>query len=124
MGKALIFFLFFIFLNPLNLIAEPTAIKIVDFRVHALYRATKLTWKVKGDFKNPIPLQIMRADTFAEGPYKEVAVITLTPGKDSYEYIDKSLGAESTYHYKLVLKETRESFGPLSTRPYFSPPAT
>ncbi|MGB9698811.1 MAG: hypothetical protein ACPL5I_05440 [Thermodesulfobacteriota bacterium] len=124
MRKVLIFFLFFIFLNPLNLIAKPSVIKIVDFRVHALYRATKLTWKIKGDLKNPVPLQIMRADTFAEGPYKEVEVITLIPGKNSYEYIDKSLGTEATYHYKLVLKETGESFGPLSTRPYFSPPAT
>lgn len=124
MRKVLIFFLFFSFLNPAILIAEPSAIKIVDFRVQALYRAAKLNWKVKGDLKSPISLQIMRADTFVEGPYKEVEVITLTPGKNSYEYVDKSMGAEATYHYKLILKETGESFGPISTRPYFSPPAT
>lgn len=124
MRKAFIFFLFFSFLNPPILIAEPSAIKIVDFRVQPLYRAAKLSWKVKGDFKNPINLQIMRADTFVEGPYQEVDVIALTPGKNSYEYVDKSMGREANYFYKLVLKESGESFGPLSTRPYFSPPAT
>lgn len=98
MRKLLILFLFFSFLNPPISIAELAAIKIVDFRVQALYRAAKLNWKVKGDLKNPITLQIMRADTFVEGPYKEVEVITLTPGKNSYEYVDKTMGAEATYH--------------------------
>ncbi len=109
--------------SPMVLVASST-VTIVDLRVQALYRAAKISWKVKGDFKNPISLLIMRADTFKEGPYKEVEIITLTPGKNSYEYIDKSMGTEVNYYYKLVLEETGESFGPLPVRPYFSPPAT
>jgi len=101
--------------------ADPT---LMDFRVQAMYRAAKLTWKAKEDLKAPLAVQVLRADTFEDGPYKEVGTIQLTPGKNSYEYIDKSMGAEAKYYYKLTIKETGESFGPLPTRPYFSPPAT
>ena len=101
--------------------ADPT---IVDFKIQALYRAAMLTWKVKDDLKNPVAVQIFRADTFEEGPYQQVETVSLTPGKKTYEYVDKSMGAESKYYYKLVIKETNESFGPTPTRPFFSPPAT
>ncbi|MGA2228782.1 MAG: hypothetical protein ABSH41_30470 [Syntrophobacteraceae bacterium] len=36
----------------------------------------------------------------------------------------KKMGSESKLYYKLVIKETGESFGPISARPLFSPPAT
>jgi hypothetical protein len=101
--------------------AEPT---ITDFKVDAMYRAAKLTWKTKADVKSDTAVQILRADTFEEGPYKEVDAVKITPGKSSYEYIDKSMGSESKYYYKLLIKETDESFGPKPTRPFFSPPAT
>jgi len=101
--------------------ADPT---IVDFKIQALYRSAMLTWKAKDNLKNPVAVQIFRADTFEEGPYQEVETISLTPGKKTYEYVDKSMGAESKYYYKLVIKEMNESFGPLPTRPFFSPPAT
>ncbi len=101
--------------------ADPT---ILDFKVQALYRAAKLTWKVKDGFKGGLAVQILRADTFEEGPYKEVDSVNLTPGKSAYEYVDKTMGAEAKYYYKLLIKETDESFGPIPTRPYFSPPAT
>ena len=101
--------------------ADPT---LLDFKVQAMYRAAKLTWKVKEGFKSGLVVQILRADTFEEGPYKEVDVVNLTSGKNSYEYVDKTMGAESKYYYKLILKETDESFGPIPTRPFFSPPAT
>ncbi len=101
--------------------ADPT---VVDFKVQALYRAAMLTWKLKDDLKSPVAAQIFRADTFEEGPYQEVETVSLTPGKKTYEYVDKSMGAESKYYYKLVIKETNESFGPIPTRPFFSPPAT
>jgi len=97
---------------------------IMSFKVEALYRAAKLTWKAKGELKNEIAVQVMRADTFEDGPYNEVGVVKITPGKTSYEYIDKSMGAEAKYYYKLIIKETNETIGPLPTRPYFSPPAT
>ena len=95
-----------------------------DFRVDALYRAAKVSWKTAGDSKGEMSVQIMRADTFEDGPYQEVGVVKITPGKSSYEYIDKSMGSEAKYFYKLILKETNESIGPKPTRPFFSPPAT
>jgi hypothetical protein len=95
-----------------------------DFKVDALYRAAKVSWKTAGDPKGEMSVHIMRADTFEDGPYQEVGVVKITPGKSSYEYIDKSMGAEAKYYYKLVIKETNESIGPKPTRPFFSPPAT
>jgi hypothetical protein len=104
--------------------SQKTDATILDFRVQALYRAAKLTWKVKDGFKSGMAIRILRAETFEEGPYKEVDMVSLTAGKNAYEYVDKSMGTESKYYYKLIIKETDESFGPISTRPYFSPPAT
>ena len=95
-----------------------------DFRVDALYRAAKVSWKTAGDPKGEMSVQIMRADTFEDGPYKEVGAVKMTPGKSSYEFIDKSMGAEAKYYYKLIIKETNESTAPKPTRPFFSPPAT
>ncbi len=100
---------------------DPT---IVDFRVEAMYRAAKLVWKTHGELKKEMGVQILRADTFEEGPYKDVGEVKISPGKTSYEFIDKTMGADAKYHYKLMIKETGESFGPKTTRPFFSPPAT
>jgi hypothetical protein len=111
-------------LIPSAALAQKADATIMGFKVDAMYRAAKLTWKTKGDLKSEMAVQILRADTFEEGPYKEVGVVKITPGKSSYEYIDKSMGAEAKYFYKLIIKETNEAFGPLPTRPYFSPPAT
>ena len=101
--------------------ADPT---IVDFKIQALYRAAKLSWKTTDGLKDRMSVQILRAETFEDGPYLEVGLVDLSPDKNAYEYVDKSMGAESKYYYKLVIKETGESFGPIPTRPYFSPPAT
>ena len=87
--------------------AGPT---IVNFGARPLYRAVKLTWKVP-NLEKQLSAQILRADAEA-GPYKALECCTLVPGKDSYEYIDKSMGTESRYYYKAVIKETGESFGP------------
>jgi len=95
-----------------------------DFKVDALYRAAKVSWKTAAEPKGEMSVQIMRADTFEDGPYQEVGVVKMTPGKSSYEFIDKSMGAEAKYYYKLTIKETNESTGPKPTRPFFSPPAT
>ena len=97
---------------------------IVDFRAQPLYRSAKLTWKASDNLKNQLTVQILRAETFEEGPYNELEAVNLVPGKDSYDFIDKTVGSESKYFYKLVVKETGESYGPVVTRPYFSPPAT
>lgn len=120
----LVLFLLIAVLGPQAAIAQKTDPSIIDFKVQALYRAAKLTWKAKDGVKDPLSVQIVRSETFEEGPYKELVVVKLVPGKSAYDYVDKSMGTESKYHYKLIVKETGESFGPVSTRPYFSPPAT
>ncbi len=97
---------------------------LTDFKVQALYRAAKVTFKTKGDLKNEMSVQILRADSFEDAAYQEVGAVKITPGKSAYEYVDKSMGSEAKYFYKLVVKESNESYGPLPTRPFFSPPAT
>jgi hypothetical protein len=116
--------LFITLLAPQAALSQNTGPTIVDFSARPLYRAAKLTWKVSNNLKKRLSVQILRAETSKEGPYEEVDVITLVPGKDSYEYIDRSMGRESRYYYKAVIKETGESFGPDEARPLFSPPAT
>ncbi|MGZ3687127.1 MAG: hypothetical protein ACXVBW_02430, partial [Bdellovibrionota bacterium] len=81
--------------------------------LQALYRAAKLNWKANDGLKEELSVQILRAETFEKGPYKELDVTKLVPGKTAYEYVDKSMGTESKYHYKLTIKETGESFGPV-----------
>ena len=101
---------------------QPAPPPVIDFKVQALYRAAKLTWSAP-TLKEALSVKILRASSSADGPYQEIEVIKLVPGKSAYDYLDKSMGAESMYFYKLVT-ETGESFGPVSTRPFFSPPAT
>ncbi len=124
MKRYLLFFTLLILIVAHPASAQKTDSTITDFRIQAMYRAAKLSWKVNSPLKTEMAVQILRADTSEEGPYKEVEIIRLTPGKTAYEYVDKSMGAEAKYFYKLVIKETNESFGPLPTRPFFSPPAT
>jgi len=120
--SALIFFV--TVLSPQASISQKADLIIADFKIQALYRAAKLTWKTTESLKDRMSVQILRADTFEDGPCLEVGVVDLSREKNAYEYVDKSMGAESKYYYKLVIKETGESFGPIPTRPYFSPPAT
>jgi hypothetical protein len=124
MNKSLVFFFITALLLPSIALPQKTERTIQEFKVQAMYRAAKLTWKANPDLKSAMAVQVLRADTFEEGPYKEVTIIQLTPGKTAYDYIDKSMGSESKYFYKLVIKSTGETFGPLPTRPFFSPPAT
>jgi hypothetical protein len=127
MQRGAVFFpglIFAIFLFAPSALAQKSDPTISDFKVQALYRAAKLTWSVPASLKDPMALKILRAPSSEEGPYQEVEVVKLIPGKSAYDYVDKSMGAESMYFYKLVVNETGESFGPIATRPYFSPPAT
>ena len=117
-------FLFITLLDPHVTMSQKAGPTIVDFKVQALYRSAKLTWKTSDGLKNQLSFQILRATTFEEGPYQELDVINLVPGNNAYDYVDKSMGGESKFFYKLVIKETGESFGPIPTRPFFSPPAT
>lgn len=101
--------------------AEPT---VTEFKAQPLYRAASLTWKTKGGRGGELTFQILRSDTFIEGPYAEIGIARSVPSKLSYEFVDKSVGTEAKYYYKLLIRETGEVFGPVPTRPYFSPPAT
>ena len=72
---------------------------IQDFKVQALYRAAKLTWKVKEGVKGGGSVQILRADSFEDAPYKELEAVPISPGKTNYDYValcfsnnDTSLG--------------------------------
>jgi len=117
-------FVLAIFLFAHAALAQKPDPTIADFKIQSLYRAAKLTWSVPASLKDPLTLKILRASSSADNPYQEVEVVKLIPGKSAYDYLDKSMGAESMYFYKLVVTETGESFGPIATRPFFSPPAT
>lgn len=97
---------------------------ISKFKAESLYRAVKLKWKVQIPFENEVVFRIVRSESFVEGPYEEIATVPYDKGKRKYEYLDKSLGSESNYYYKLIVKGTGETYGPVSARPFFSPPAT
>ncbi len=124
MMKYLILFVILTLLIPsvgLPQKADPT---IGDFKAQAEFRAVKLTWKASGELKKEMAVQVLRADTDEEGAYKELAVVQITPDKQAYVYVDKGMRTEAKYYYKLVIKETNESLGPIAARPFFSPPAT
>ena len=116
-------FIVSLYFSPAVFSQKPDSI-IQDFRVQALYRAAKLTWKVKEGLKGSGSVQILRADSFEDAPYKELETVPVSPGKTSYDFVDKSMGSEAKYFYKLQVKETGETTAPLPTRPFFSPPAT
>lgn len=97
---------------------------ISDFKAQSLYRAVALSWVVKTPFNNQVIFQLLRSDSFVEGPYEEVATVAYDQSKKAYDYLDKSLGSESKFYYKLIIKGTGETYGPVAARPYFSPPAT
>ena len=117
-------FFFSSFLFPFAVFPQKADPVIQDFKVQPLYRAAKLSWKIKDGVKGAVSVQILRADSFEDAPYKELEAVSLSPGKTSYEFVDKSMGSEAKYFYKLQIKETGETTAPISTRPFFSPPAT
>jgi hypothetical protein len=117
-------FFFSSLLFPFSVFPQKADSIVQDFKVQALYRAAKLTWKVKEGSKGGLSIQILRADSFEDAPYKELEAVSVSPGKTSYEFVDKSMGSEAKYFYKLQVKETGEVTAPIPTRPFFSPPAT
>jgi len=103
---------------------DSQGVSVSDFKAQSLYRAVKLNWKVKTPFEKEVIFQILRSDSFVEGPYEEIATVPYDKRKRKYTYLDKSLGSESKYYYKLIVKGAEETYGPVAARPYFSPPAT
>lgn len=115
-----------IFLGAADIIADKKSQgnSVSDFKAQSLYRAVALSWVVKSPFKNDVVFQITRSDSFVEGPYEVIASFPYDKNKNEYDYLDKSLGSESKFYYKLIVKGTEETYGPVAARPYFSPPAT
>jgi len=84
----------------------------------------KLNWTLSAPLGQETVFQIIRSDSFVEGPYEEVATVPYNQKTLTYTYFDKSIGTESKYYYRLVLIGTEETCGPVAARPYFSPPTT
>ena len=103
---------------------DPGGAFISDFKAQSLYRAVKLRWKVKAPFKDGATFQILRSDSFADGPYSEIATVPYAKESMEYRYVDKRLPSESTYYYKLVIMGGGETYGPISARPFFLLPST
>ena len=97
---------------------------ISDFKAQSRYRAVKLKWKVKTPFKKGVTFQIIRSDSFVEGPYEEIATVPYVKEKKRYTYIDKKFRGESDFFYKLVVTGGGKIYGPISARPTFSLPST
>jgi len=97
---------------------------ISDFKAYPLYRSVKLKWKVKTPLKKGVTFQIIRSDSFVEGPYEEIATIPYVKEKKRYTYIDKKFRGESDFFYKLDVTGAGKTYGPISSRPTFSRPST
>jgi hypothetical protein len=115
-----------LFLVPADIFADKKSQgnSVSDFKAQSLYRAVALSWVVKTPFKSDVVFQITRSDSFVEGPYEVIGSFPYDKNKNKYDYLDKSLGSESKFYYKLIVKGTEETYGPVAARPYFSPPAT
>ncbi|MFX0201872.1 MAG: hypothetical protein ACFFCW_37660 [Candidatus Hodarchaeota archaeon] len=70
---------------------------VSNFKARSVYRAVKLNWKVKTPFKKEVLFQILRTDSFVEGPYEEIVNVPYDKRKRKHTYLDKSTGSESTY---------------------------
>jgi hypothetical protein len=103
---------------------ESEGTSISDFKAHPLHRAVELKWTVKAPFKKGVTFQILRSDSFVEGPYEEIATIPYVKEDIEYTYFDKKMRSESKYYYKLVVLGGRETYGPIAARPFFSLPST
>lgn len=117
----------FLLALPIEIFSDensPSA-SIKNFKTQSLYRAVELKWEVIVPFVNEdVGFQIIRSDSFMEGPYEEIAIVPYDKNKKTYEFLDRTLGSESKYYYKLIIRGTGETYGPVAARPYFSPPAT
>jgi hypothetical protein len=97
---------------------------ISDFKAQSVFRAVELKWKVITPYKKEVGFQILRSDSFAEGPYEQIVTVPCNKESTEYSYYDKGVPSESTYYYKLVVIGGGETYGPVSARPFFSLPAT
>jgi hypothetical protein len=97
---------------------------ISEFRVRSRYMAVRLTWKARIPEEEQLTFEVHRSMVTPEGEYTLVTSIKGRPGTKTYRYIDKTVPVEENYFYKIVIPETKETFGPLQARPPFSLPST
>lgn len=97
---------------------------ISEFRVRSRYMAVRLTWKARVAGKDQLTFEVHRSMVTPEGEYTLVTSVKGRPGTKTYRYIDKTVPVEENYFYKIVIPETKETFGPLQARPPFSLPTT
>ncbi len=100
------------------------AATISEFRVRSRYMAVRLTWKATIAEDGQLTFEVHRSMVTPEETYTLVISIKGRPGTKTYRYIDKTVPVEENYFYKIVIPETKETFGPLQARPPFSLPTT
>lgn len=100
------------------------AATISEFSVRSRYMAVRLTWKARVAGKDQLTFEVHRSMVTPEGEYTLVTSVKGRPGTKTYRYIDKTVPVEENYFYKIVIPETKETFGPLQARPPFSLPTT
>ena len=97
---------------------------ICEFRLQPRHKAVRLTWKARIAREDQLTFEIHRTMVTPEGAYTLVTSIKGKPGTKIYRYIDKTIPVEENYFYKIVIPETKETFGPVQVRPPFSLPTT
>ncbi len=97
---------------------------ISEFRVQPRHKAVRLTWKARIAEEDKLTFEIHRTIVTSQGVYTLVTSMKGKPGTKTYRYVDKTPPVEENYFYKIVIPETKETFGPLQVRPPFSLPST
>jgi hypothetical protein len=100
------------------------AATISEFKVRSRYMAVRLTWKATIAEDGQLTFEVHRSMVTPEEAYTLVTSVKGRPGTKTYRYIDKTVPVEENYFYKIVIPETKETFGPLQARPPFSLPTT
>jgi len=105
------------------LVWAESPLNVSDFKARPLYRAVELTWKVEAPSRDYGTFTLYRSSNL-DGPYNAIKTIEHDRKSASFKYIDREIGFEALYYYKLTIDSTGATYGPISARAYFSPPVT
>jgi len=95
---------------------------VSEFVAKPLFKAVELSWKVERPADGYQAFILARSNQ-AGGPYTPFATIPYDPKTTMYHYRDRDLGPSDLYYYTLTVQGTGETYGPVSARAYFFPPA-
>ncbi|MBI5287264.1 MAG: hypothetical protein HY878_06720 [Deltaproteobacteria bacterium] len=109
--------------SALTLVWAESPLNVSDFKARPLYRAVELTWKVEDPSRDYGTFTLYRSSN-PDGPYNAIKTIEHDRKSASFKYIDREIGFEALYYYKLTIDSTGATYGPISARAYFSPPVT